>query len=142
MFANHLEPPALIAGRPAPVPAEGPPLRVLIVEDNPDAAESLRLLLELLGHEVRVARTGIEGVRLAEEWGPAVVLSDIGLPGLDGFGVAEALRPSGARLIAITGYAGEEFRHRAFSCGYEEVLIKPADPDALVRLLTPPRDAR
>jgi CheY-like chemotaxis protein len=129
------EPAALAATRPAPASPTGPPLRVLVVEDNPDAAESLRILLELLGHEVRVARTGIEGVKLAQEWAPAVVLSDIGLPGLDGFGVAEALRPSGARLIAITGYAGQDFRRRAYESGYEEVLIKPADPNVLVRLL-------
>ena len=121
---------------PTPATVMAQPLRILIVEDDPEAAESLRILLGLLGHEARIARTRIEGVRMAQEWGPDVVLSDIGLPGLDGFGVAEALRPSGIRLIAITSYAGEEFRRRAFASGYEEVLIKPADPNALARLLT------
>jgi DNA-binding response OmpR family regulator len=72
---------------------------------------------------------------MAQDWRPDVVLSDIGLPGLDGFGVAEELRASGVRLIAITGYGSEDFRHRAYDSGYEEVLIKPANPDVLVRLL-------
>jgi CheY-like chemotaxis protein len=113
-------------------------LRVLIVEDNPDAAESLRLLLVTLGHEAQVAQTGIEGVEMALDWEPDVVLCDIGLPGLDGFGVAEELRPTGMRLIAITGYGSAEFRRRAFASGFEEVLIKPADPNTLLRLLEGP----
>ncbi len=136
MISNPPEPLTVPANSSARTPAERPPLRVLIIEDNPDTAESLRILLELLGYEPRIARTGIEGVRIAEEWGPTVVLSDIGLPGLDGFGVAEALRQSGVRLIAITGYAGEEFRRRAYASGYEAIITKPADPDHLVRLLS------
>src|SRR3712207_1793564 len=79
--------------------------RVLIVEDNPDGAEALRLLLQLLGYEARVASPGPEGVLLAQQWRPPVVLCDIGLPGLSDYGVAEALRRSPAtgkaRLIAI-----------------------------------------
>src|ERR1051325_4398729 len=66
--------------------------RVLVVEDNPDSAESLRMLLDFFGHEVWVAGTGPDGVRLAQARRPEVVLCDIGLPGLDGFGVASALR--------------------------------------------------
>ena len=66
--------------------------RVVIVEDNLETAESMRLLLDLAGYEVRVAYNGPDGVRTAEEWSPDVVLCDIGLPGLDGYGVAVALR--------------------------------------------------
>jgi CheY-like chemotaxis protein len=128
------ERPALLP-TPATAAVSTSPLRVLVVEDNPDAAASLQMLLEMLGHEVQVARTGIEGVEMALDWEPDVVLCDIGLPGLDGFGVAEELRPTGVRLIAITGYGSEEFRRRAYASGFAEVLIKPADPNMVVRLL-------
>jgi CheY-like chemotaxis protein len=111
------------------------PMKVLVVEANEDAAESLRGLLDLLGHEVRVARTGLEGVAAARDWEPDVVLSDLGLPGLDGFGMARELRPTGVRLIAITGYGSTGFRRTAYASGYEEVLIKPANPNVLARLL-------
>ncbi|HVS37000.1 MAG TPA: PAS domain S-box protein [Gemmataceae bacterium] len=113
--------------------------RILVVEDNRDAADSLRMLLELMGHEVQVAYTGPDGVRLAQTWQPAVVVSDIGLPGLDGFGVARALRsnPSTAqaRLIAVTGYGTEDDRRLARESGFDHLLTKPADPGVLQRLL-------
>src|SRR5947209_1787175 len=86
--------------------------RILIVEDNRDCAESLRLLLQFLGHHVWVAATGIDGVRLARALRPEVVLCDIGLPELDGFGVASALRgepeTAGSHLVAITGYGSDQ----------------------------------
>jgi CheY-like chemotaxis protein len=110
--------------------------KVLIVEDNTDTAEVLRILLGLWGNEVRVAFNGLDGVAMAQEWEPEVVLCDTGLPGLDGFGVARALRPSGVRLIAVTGYDGEGVRRMAFENGYQAVLVKPADPDELERLLS------
>ena len=116
--------------------------RVLVVEDNRDAADTLRMLLELQGHEVRVAYTGPDGVRAAEEWRPAVVVSDIGLPGLDGFGVARALRANPAtaqaRLIAVTGYGSEDDRRQARESGFDHLLTKPADPAALQQLLVAP----
>ena len=115
-------------------------LRILVVEDNKDAAESLQLLLTMLGHEVRVAATGPDGVRVATEWVSEVILSDIGLPGLDGYGVASELRrhpaTARARMIAITGYGGEEDRRRALESGFDFHLTKPANPEALLRLLT------
>src|SRR5262245_59062226 len=81
-------------------------IRVIVVEDNRAAAGSLRLLLDFFGYEVRVAYDGLDGVRLAEEWPPEFVLCDLRLPGLDGFGVALALRQhpatAGTHLIAIT----------------------------------------
>src|SRR5262249_6143992 len=95
------EPPA-----PGPRPAAPPPpptarRRVLIIEDSHDAADSLRLFLQLVDHEVRVAYNGPEGVAVAREWRPDAVLSDIGLPGLDGFGVAVALRRDPATAGAL-----------------------------------------
>jgi CheY-like chemotaxis protein len=112
------------------------PQKVLIVEDNLDTAEALRVLVDLWGHEVRVAFNGIEGLAMAQEWQPDVVLCDIGLPGLDGFGVARALRSTGARLIAITGYGSDGFHRTALASGFERVLVKPADIDELEELLT------
>jgi CheY-like chemotaxis protein len=113
--------------------------RVVIVEDNLAAADSLRLLLDLHGYEVRVACTGPEGVRLAQEWPPEVVLCDIGLPGLDGYGVATLLRQhpatSQARLIAVTANDSDADRRRSQEVGFERHLVKPVDPDLLLELL-------
>jgi two-component system CheB/CheR fusion protein len=139
--ASTEEPAALAETETAPRPA-GERLRVLIVEDNCDAADSLRMLLEIIGHDVRVAYNGPDGVAEARRWQPGVVLCDIGLPGLDGYGVAEALRrdpaTAGARLIAITGYGSEEDRRRALATGFDYHLTKPADPVLLQDLLTGP----
>jgi DNA-binding response OmpR family regulator len=114
-------------------------MRILIIEDNCDAAESLRLLLEMTGHEVMVASSGPEGVVLAAEYVPAVVLADIGLPGFDGFDVARELRQIEAldrtKLIAITGYGSEENRQRAHKSGFDYFLAKPPDMTALLELL-------
>jgi CheY-like chemotaxis protein len=114
-------------------------LQILVVEDNRDAADSMSLLLTLLGHEVRVAYTGPDGVLTALEWAPDVVVSDIGLPGLDGYGVARELRrnpvTANARLIALTGYGSEKDRRRAFESGFNYHLTKPADLAVLQGLL-------
>ena len=110
------EPAALAQASRTPPPA-GESLKVVVIEDNQDSAETLRLLLETMGHEVRVAYSGSQGIELACAWEPAVVISDIGLPGLDGYEVAVALRrnpvTARARLIALTGYGAEEDRHAA-----------------------------
>jgi CheY-like chemotaxis protein len=96
-------------------------------------------LLELLGHEVRLAYTGPAGVAAAREWRPDLVLCDIGLPGLDGYGVARALRRDPAtartRLLAITGYGQDEDKRRSREAGFDYHLVKPADPEELQRLL-------
>ncbi|MBY0513388.1 MAG: PAS domain-containing protein [Gemmataceae bacterium] len=109
--------------------------RVLVVEDNRDAADSLRMLLEAYGYPVEVAYTGPDGVRAAERYRPEVVICDIGLPGMDGYRVAEALRgnpaTAAARLIALTGYGQDEDRRRAKEAGFDEHLTKPVDPTAL-----------
>jgi CheY-like chemotaxis protein len=112
-----------------------PPLKVLVVEDYADAADALRLLLEVWGHQVKVAGNGLDALVVAQRWRPDVVLCDLGLPGLNGLGVARALRPCGARLLAITGQGGAGFWRAALACGYEAVLTKPADPEELARLL-------
>jgi CheY-like chemotaxis protein len=112
--------------------------RVLVVEDNPDNAESLRLLLEFFGHEVWVAATGPDGVRLAQAMRPDVVFCDIGLPGLDGFGVAAALRRDPAtaavRLVAVTGYGSDQVGERCREVGFDGHFTKPVDPRVLVEL--------
>jgi PAS domain S-box-containing protein len=138
------EPPALTATTPAAAAVgTGARLRVLIVEDNRDAAESLKMLLELLGHETRVASTGPEGVRAAKDWTPDIVLCDIGLPGLDGYGVARELRldptTARARLVALTGYGSDDDRRRSRQAGFDHHLTKPAEPEILLGLLVPPR---
>jgi CheY-like chemotaxis protein len=114
-------------------------LRILVVEDNRDSADSLRLLLEFSGHEVAVAYSGHDGVQAAEQYQPDVVLCDIGLPGLDGYRVARKLRDNPttakARLIAVTAYGQDEARLRSHQAGFEQHLVKPVDPDALQRVL-------
>ncbi len=113
--------------------------RILLIEDSVDGAETLRVMLTLLGHEVRVAATGPDGVQQAGEWLPEVVLSDIGLPGLDGYGVARALRANPATayvlLIAITGYGTDDDRRLAHEAGFNHHLTKPADPAVLLALI-------
>ncbi len=115
------------------------PLRILVVEDNVDAAETLADLLELDGHEVQIALTGPEGVRLAQENHPDVVLCDLGLPGMDGYEVAAALRlaPGGRRprLVAVTGYGGDANRRRSREAGFDDHIVKPIDAVALARIL-------
>ena len=114
-------------------------LRVLIIEDNRAAADSLRWLLDLSGHEVRVAYDGLAGVRMAREWPPDCVLCDLALPGLDGYGVAAALRDrpatARARLIAVTAYGSDEARRRCREAGFGWHFVKPVDPRVLLDLL-------
>jgi CheY-like chemotaxis protein len=131
------EPRALTERAVAPC---GPRCRILVVEDNRDAAHSLRILLELLGHEVVVAYTGPEGLQRALEWRPDVVLSDIGLPGgLDGWALAKKLRSNPAtakaRLIAITGYGSEEDRRHSREAQFDYHLTKPVDPVVLQEVI-------
>jgi CheY-like chemotaxis protein len=114
----------------------------MIIEDNRAAADSLRELLDLSGHEARVAYDGLAGLRAAREWLPDAVLCDIGLPGLDGYGVAVALREHSAtakaRLIAITAYDSDEARRRSREAGFERHFVKPVDPGVLLDLLAEP----
>ena len=114
---------------------------MLVIEDNLDAAESLREVLELGGHEVAVAHDGPEGLAEARAFRPEVVLCDIGLPGMDGYEVARAFRAepelAGARLVALTGYALPEDLQRANEAGFDGHLAKPPAVEAIERVLRP-----
>ena len=112
--------------------------RVLIVEDNDDAREMLKLLLEHEGHEVYEAVDGTEAVRAASRLHPDLALVDLGLPILDGYEVARFIRRQDhqpQRLVALTGYGQVEDRRRALEAGFDEHLVKPIDPDRLSDLL-------
>ena len=117
------------------------PSRILVIEDNVDAADTLRDYLTLRGHEVRVAYSGPEGLAEAGRFLPELVLCDIGLPGMDGWAVARALRAApgtaGARLVAVTGYGTEEDQRLSAEAGFEAHLVKPLDLDVLEALLGP-----
>lgn len=127
------------AGHPDGAPHAASRLRILVVEDNADAAESLRRLLRLHGHDVSIADNGVDGVAEAKRCHPDCVVCDIGLPGMDGYAVASALRgdpeTARARLIAVTGYGRAEDRARALSSGFDDHIVKPADPDVLLSKL-------
>jgi CheY-like chemotaxis protein len=114
-------------------------LRILLVEDNVDAADTLRDLLELYGHAVEVAYTGTSGVEAAQRLRPDVVLCDIGLPGMDGYQVAARLREDPAlnrvRLVALTGYGQADDREKAHAAGFDLHLTKPVDPVLLEAIL-------
>jgi two-component system CheB/CheR fusion protein len=130
------------AAAPLPEPASrfNPrALRVLVVEDNLDTAESLSALLRLWGHEVRVVHDGLSAVDAAHEQHPEVVLLDIGLPGLDGYQVAKRLRDDheidGALLVAMTGYGQPDDRRRSREAGIHHHFVKPVEPFVLRTLL-------
>jgi CheY-like chemotaxis protein len=108
-------------------------LRLLVVDDNRDAADSLAMLLGLWGHEPRVAYDGQTALRAARAEPPDAVLLDLGMPGLDGYDLARDLRP--AALIAVTGYADTAHRERAEAAGFHHFFVKPVDLDALRGLL-------
>jgi PAS domain S-box-containing protein len=115
-----------------------PRLRILIIEDNPDAISMLAELLDLFDHEVKSALDGPEGLSRFEEWQPQVILCDLGLPGMDGFEVARQIRQTETRrtyLVALTGYGNEEVRQQAELAGFDGFLTKPSSPDALFDLL-------
>ena len=109
------------------------PRRLLVVEDNVDARQTLRMLLETLGHEVHEAADGEAGVAAALDRRPDLVFVDIGLPRLDGYEVARRLREAklGARLVALTGYGRDDDVERAREAGFDEHLLKPATLEQL-----------
>jgi PAS domain S-box-containing protein len=117
-----------------------PPLRILVVDDNRDSAESLGMLFRLAGHEVRVAHDGLEAVAAAAELRPDAVVLDIGLPKLDGYAVAARIRGEEwgrkTTLIAVTGWGQEEDKERSRVAGFDHHLVKPVDPTALIKLLS------
>jgi two-component system CheB/CheR fusion protein len=115
------------------------PVRVLVVEDNVDAAESLATLLRVWGHDVQVVHDGLEALDVASESRPEVVLLDIGLPGLDGYQVARRLREDvglhTSLLVAMTGYGQPEDRRRSREAGIHHHFVKPVEPLVLRNLL-------
>ncbi|MHC5538439.1 hybrid sensor histidine kinase/response regulator [Singulisphaera rosea] len=131
---------------PEPVKTEGVSRRVLVIDDNVHAAESLALIIKLWGHEVRLAYNGPDALETAVRFLPDVVLLDIGLPGMDGFTVARHLRDNPAfrdlLLMAITGYGREDDRQRSIEAGFDRHLVKPLDLDLLEGLLSDPSSVR
>jgi CheY-like chemotaxis protein len=116
-----------------------PTRRILLVEDNHDGRETMRILLELVGHKVTAAEDGAAALAEALTSAPEVALLDIGLPGMDGYQVARQLRYAFGRdiyLIAHTGYGRPEDRRRAFEAGFDAHFVKPIDPAELISLLT------
>jgi nitrogen-specific signal transduction histidine kinase len=112
--------------------------RIVLIDDNVDAAESLAMLLRLKGHEVHVAYDGPSGVSLALKTEPDCVLVDIGLPGIDGYEVAKRLRShdeNGTLLVALTGYGQTEDRKRSEQAGFDHHLVKPVSQEVLEDLL-------
>jgi PAS domain S-box-containing protein len=127
------------ASKTAEAPVLAKPMRVLVVDDNEDAASSLGMLLEVLGAEVRLAHDGVQALEAYAASEPAVVLLDIGMPGMDGYEVARRLRGRDPErrttLIALTGWGQEEDRRRARDAGFDHHLIKPAEIGKLQALL-------
>ena len=112
--------------------------RILVVEDEEDSRESLRLLLETDGHEVSLAANGVDGLAQLASFQPDVALVDVGLPGMDGYELARRVRelPSGkkVKLIAVTGYGSEKARQRARQAGFDLHVTKPVTYEELVRV--------
>jgi CheY-like chemotaxis protein len=133
--AAHVGQDALAGAPPAPRVGR----RVLVADDNEDSADSLGMILELAGHEVRVAHGGHQALQLATDFRPDVVLLDIGMPDLNGYDTARALRaaPGGAdlELIALTGWGHPDDKQRAAEAGFDRHLTKPVDPAELEELL-------
>jgi signal transduction histidine kinase len=127
-------PPVTLRSTPAP-PVRETPRRMLIVDDNEDSARSMATLQRRRGHEARAVFTGPDALVAAAEFMPEVVLLDIGLPGMDGFEVAQRLRAmpalAGAFLAAMSGYGSPEDVAHARAAGFDEYLVKPADLDLL-----------
>jgi CheY-like chemotaxis protein len=112
---------------------------ILLVEDNPDARDTLRLLLELEGHRVAAVDTGEAAIALASGKTFTIALVDIGLPDVDGYQVAQRIRsgPGGDQmtLVALTGYGQPEDVRRALASGFDSHVVKPVDPDVLAKTL-------
>jgi len=139
--------PALAAARASPRPAVPPgtrpgapgPLRILVVEDNQDTAEMLGAMFKMSGHEVELAADGFTALRTAESFRPAVVVSDLGLPGMDGYELARRIRQQERSgdlvLVALSGYGREEDRLKTREAGFDHHLVKPADVDKILGIV-------
>ena len=132
--------PSPSVGEAKVAPASLSPKRVLVIEDNVDAAVSLKDVILLFGHQVEVAYDGCDGLEKARTFKPDVVICDIGLPGMDGYAVAKALRSDenlrSSRLIALSGYAQPEDLQRSTSAGFDAHIAKPASIEAIEEALS------
>lgn len=115
------------------------PRRIVVADDNEDSAQSFALLLSFSGHEVRIAHDGAAALRAVREYRPDFAFLDIGMPGLTGYEVAQAVRSESwgheIKLIAVTGWGQPEDTQRARSAGFDRHLVKPIDPAEVDRLL-------
>jgi len=130
------------AGAPTKSARTGALRRVLVVDDNVDAADTIGKLLEMFGHRVQCVYDGPSALAAAEAFRPDVIVLDIGLPGMDGYEVARRLRANpafhGTPLIAVTGYGQDEDRNRSRGVGFDQHLTKPIDPEVLDVLVSGP----
>jgi CheY-like chemotaxis protein len=128
-----------LQAQPAAEPTSAAARRILVVDDNLDAAESLSQLLQINGHETRLAHDGVAAVEQAALFQPHVVLLDIGLPRLNGYDAARQIRQGVAGrsmlLVALTGWGQQEDRMKSRQAGFDEHFLKPVDLDVLLKLL-------
>lgn len=131
--------PDRVEGR-QPKPATPTGLRVLVVDDNVDAAHTLAMLVQLAGHDVRIAYDGPPALTLAEAFQPQVVLLDLNLPAMDGYEVARKLREKPETqevvLAAVSGWGQPEDRRRSKEAGFDRHYVKPVDPNIITKLLS------
>lgn len=127
----------MVAGNPT---TGSPSLRVLVVDDNRDAANSLASLLSIWGYECRISYDGADALQTARDYRPDCLLLDINMPGLDGCAVARRIRQepelAQVKLVAVTAYSDARHRQRIQEAGFDHHVVKPADIDELQRLLT------
>ncbi len=113
--------------------------KILVADDDQDSAESLGMLLQLMGHEVRTAQNGLTAIDLAGDFRPHLIVLDIGMPGLDGYEVCRRIRQHewGQVMViaALTGWARDEDKDRSQEAGFNHYLVKPVDPKALEALI-------
>jgi signal transduction histidine kinase/ActR/RegA family two-component response regulator len=128
-----------VAARESESPVGTSPLRILVADDNRDAAESLAALLRMVGHEVRIAYDGVEAVGVASEYRPDAVVLDIGMPKMNGYDVAKKLRAEATgkdiTIIVVSGWGQEADKQRSRESGIDHHLVKPLEPSSLLRVL-------
>jgi CheY-like chemotaxis protein len=133
----HAQAPAVAPSAPPLLTGTGK--RVLIVDDNVDACETLAMMLELLGQQTRQAHEGTGALQAAQEYKPELIFMDIGLPGLTGHEVAERMRRelgmTETYIVALSGYGTEEDRRKSLFAGFDNHFVKPLDPSALPGIL-------
>jgi len=117
----------------------GPKRRILVADDNRDAADSLATMLSLMGHETHAVYDGHDAIAKASSYRPDMIVLDLGMPTVDGYEAARKIRSepwsNGVVLVALTGWGQEEDRVRAKAAGFDFHLTKPAHPESLVKLL-------